>query len=142
LTVASSPGSRRRRSRRRGRRLLADHHEVAVEDPGVDHGVAPDPQHEQGALAGEVGGHGTSSSTFSLARTSVPAGDVADERDVADRPPLGGHARRGVVADLDGSRLGRVAPEEAPLLQGGEVGVHGGGDVSPTASPISRTDGG
>ena len=38
--------------------LLAHDHVVAVEDPGVDHRVAPDPEHEQVAVAGEVLGEG------------------------------------------------------------------------------------
>ena len=37
-----------------GRGLGADDHVVAVEDPGVDHGLAPDPEHEQLAVTREV----------------------------------------------------------------------------------------
>ena len=70
-------------------------------------------------------------------------GDVADERHVAHGPPVDGGARAGVEADLDGAGLGGVAAQVALVLQGGEVGVHGGAATrGPTASPISRTLGG
>src|SRR5262245_52326812 len=41
------------------------------------------------------------------------------------RPTVDGDARGGVVADLDGPRVGGIPPEIPLALKGGEVGVHG-----------------
>ena len=69
--------------------------EVAVEDAGVDHRVAPDPQHEQLAVAGEVGGQRHDLFDVLLGEHVDAGGDVADERHVAHRAAL--HRRRPVV---------------------------------------------
>ena len=53
-------------------------------------------------------------------------GDVADERDVADRAAVHDRAGVGLVADLDRAGLGGVAPEVALVLQRTEVRVHRG----------------
>lgn len=109
-----------------GRGLLADDDVVAVEDAGADHRVAPHADHEELAAAGEVLGEGQALLDV-LGREHAGAGrDVADERHVADRPPLDRSARLDVVADLDGAWLGVVAGEVALVLEGGEVGVDGG----------------
>src|SRR5690606_32921729 len=54
-------------------------------------------------------------------------GDLADQRQAlsADRLP-------GLVdQELDRARLGRIAPQQADLLEVREVGVHGRGGVQP-----------
>ena len=103
----------------------ADDDVVAVEDAGVDHRLAADPQHEQVAVAGEVRrGRGSTSSTFSAARTPVPAatsprsGTWRTGRRSTDR------ARARLERDLDRARLARVAAQVALVLQRGEVRVH------------------
>jgi hypothetical protein len=53
-------------------------------------------------------------------------GDVADEGDVAHGAALDRRTRRRVVAHLDRSRLGRIAAQEAHLLERRQVAVHGG----------------
>ncbi len=53
-------------------------------------------------------------------------GDVAEQRDVADRPALDRRAGGRLERDLDRARLGRVAAEVALVLQRGEVRVDGG----------------
>ena len=84
--------------------------EVAVEDAGVDHRVAPDPQHEQVALAGEVGGEGEDLLDVLLGEHVGAGGDVADEGHVArragarsPRPDDGSH-RTSMARGLVGSR--------------------------------------
>ena len=112
--MASSPGMpATTMSPRSAVRLGAGHHEVAVEDAGVDHRVAPDPQHEQVAVAGEVGRDRERLLDVLLGQHVGAGGDVAHERDVADRPPLDRRARQRVEADLDGPGLRGVAAEEA-----------------------------
>ena len=106
-------------------RLLHGDHEVAVEDAELDHRVAAHPQHEQLALAGEVGRHGDQLFDVLLGEHVGAGGDVADERDVADGPAFHHDAGVGVPADLDGTRLGRVAPKVAEAGERVEVGVHG-----------------
>ena len=102
--------------------------EVAVEDARVDHRVPTDPQHEQVAVPGEVGGQGVDLFDVLLGQHIGAGGDVADQGDVTHRTPLV-TARTGVrvVADLDGAGLGRVPVQVAPALQRGQVRVHGGG---------------
>ena len=73
-----------------GLRLLAHDDVVAVEDAGLDHGVAADPEHEEDAVAGEVLGHRQRLLDVLRREHAGPGGDVADERDVAHRPPLDG----------------------------------------------------
>ena len=97
--------------------LVAGDHEVAVEDAGVDHRVAADPQHEQLAVAGEVGRHGQHLLDVLLGQHVGAGGDVADQRHVADRPALDGGARGRVEADLDGPGLGGVAAQVAEPLR-------------------------
>ena len=96
--------------------LLAGDHVVAVEDAGVDHRVAPDPEHEQVALAREVGRDGQDLLDVLLGEHVGAGSDVADERHVADRAALGLRARLRVEPDLDGTGLGGVAPEVAEPL--------------------------
>ena len=74
-----------------GRGLLAHDHVVAVEDAGVDHGVAADPHHEELAVAGEVFGDGEGLLDVLLREHAGAGGDVADERHVA-------HGRRSTGA--------------------------------------------
>ena len=59
--------------------------EVAVEDAGVDHGVPTDPQHEQVAVPGEVGGQRVDLLDVLLGQHIGAGGDVADQRDVTHR---------------------------------------------------------
>ena len=84
-----------------GRRLLAHDDVVAVEDAGVDHGVAADPEHEELAVAGEVFRDGQRLLDVLGREHAGAGGDVADEGHVAHGPALDGGARLGVVADLD-----------------------------------------
>ena len=119
------------------------HDEVAVEDAGVDHRVAPDPQHEQVAVAGEVGREREELLDVLLGQHVGAGGDVADERDVADGPALDGGAGGRVEADLDGPGLGGVAHAGSrSCCSVARWACTVEGEVRPTASPISRTDGG
>ena len=104
--------------------LLDDDHEVAVEDAGVDHRVAADPEHEQIAVAGEVDRHREQLFDVLLRQHVGAGGDVADERDVADGPALDHGAGVGIPADLDRPWLGRVAAEVAEPAERVEVAVH------------------
>ena len=73
--------------------LVAGDHVVAVEDAGLDHRVAPDAQHEQVALAREVGRDGQHLLDVLLGQDVGAGGDVADQRHVPHRPALGLGAR-------------------------------------------------
>ncbi len=115
---------------------------VAVEDAGLDHGVAAHPEHEQVAVAHEVGGQRHDLLDVLLGEHVGAGGDVAHERHVAHRPALGHRIGGGVVADLDGPGLDRVATEVAERSASSRWVCTVDGDVRPTASPISRTDGG
>jgi hypothetical protein len=109
-----------------GRGLAAHHDEVAVEDAALDHRIAADPQHEEVAVAGEVFGDGHGLFDV-LGREHAGSGrDVADEGDVAHRPPVDRRAARGLVGDLERARLRGVAVDVALVLQGAEVGVDRG----------------
>ena len=89
LTVPSSPGMpATTMSPLRTLDLLAHDHEVAVEDAGVDHGVAPDPHHEDRPVSGEVGGQGQKLLDVLLGQHVGAGGDVAHQGDVAGRPAL------------------------------------------------------
>ena len=81
----------------------AHDHEVAVEDAGVDHRLAADPQHEELAVAGEVFGHGHHLFDVLDGEHAGAGGDIADERDMAHRAALG---RRAPVL---GSRVTSIA---------------------------------
>ena len=117
LTVASSPGMpATTMSPLSAVGLRAGDDEVAVEDAGVDHRLASDPEHEQIAVAGEVGGQRQDLLDVLLRQHVGAGGHVAHERDVAGGPALERRARVRVVAHLDGAGLGRVATEEAELL--------------------------
>ena len=102
-----------------GHLLGPGHDEVAVEDAGLDHRLAPDPEHEEVALAAEVGGDGKDLLDVLLGQHVGAGGDVADEGDVAERAAIAGRAGVGVVADLEGAGLDRVAPEVAELVAAG-----------------------
>ena len=79
--MASSPGMpATTMSPLLGGGLLAGDDEVAVEDAGVDHRVAADPQHEQLAVAGEVGRQRQHLLDVLLGEHVGAGGDVADER--------------------------------------------------------------
>ena len=68
---------------RGGGLALADH-EVTVEDPDVDHRFASHSQHEQLAVAGEVGRHRDDLFDVLGGEHIGAGGDIADERDMAD----------------------------------------------------------
>ena len=120
--------------------LLADHDEVALDDAGVDHRVALDPQHEQRAGAGEVLGQRVELLDVLLGQDTGAGGHVADQGHVADRPGVHDHLGRRVVADLDGPGLGRVAAQVALALEHGQVGVdgRGGGEADRLADLAHR----
>ena len=102
MTVASSPGIPATTvSPGSAVGLLAHDDVVAVEDAGVDHGVAAHPQHEELAVAGEVFRDGQRLLDVLLREHAGAGGDVAHEGHVAHGPPLDGGARLGVVAHLD-----------------------------------------
>ena len=89
--------------------LLAHDDVVTVEDAGVDHRLAAHPQHEELAVAGEVLGRGSVSSTFSAASTPVPAATSPTRGTWRTGRRSTACAGPDVVADLDGARLGGVA---------------------------------
>src|SRR3954452_19396795 len=66
-----------------GRGLRSGDDVVAVEDAGVDHRVAPYAEHEQVAVASEVGGQRQQLLDVLLREDVGSGGDVAHERDVA-----------------------------------------------------------
>jgi GTP-binding protein EngB required for normal cell division len=124
-------------------RLLADHDQVAVEHAGVDHRLAADPQHEQLPVADQLLGQRVDRLDALLGQDRTTGGDLADQRHVACRG-AGPDVQIGdrVAAELERARLGRVATQVALALQRLELPVDRRGERSPTASPISRTDGG
>ena len=67
---------------------------VAVDDGRLDHRVAPDPQHEQVALAREVGREGERLLDVLLGQHVGAGGDVAHQGHVAHGAPLDRGARR------------------------------------------------
>ena len=86
LTVASSPGMPATTVSPGSADVLLAHHDVvAVEDAGVDHRVAADPEHEQRAVAGEVLGEGEGLLDVLGREHAGAGGDVAHERHVARR---------------------------------------------------------
>src|SRR5438270_729939 len=76
-----------------GRVLVAGDDVVAVDDPGLDHRVAPNPEHEQLALAGEVGRQRVRLLDVLLRENVGTCGDVADERHVPGGAALDDTAR-------------------------------------------------
>ena len=105
---------------------LAAHHVVTVEDARIDHGIAPDPEHEQLAVAREVDRERVQLLDVLVSKDVDAGGDIADERDRAHRPALHLRPTARVEADLDGPWLGRVTAQVAETLQRGEVVVDGG----------------
>src|SRR3546814_20083981 len=85
------------------------HHVVAVDDRRLDHRVTPHPQHEQVALAGEVGGQGEGLLDVLLGQHVGAGGHVAHEGHVAYGTPVDRHTGGGVEAHFDGAGLGVVA---------------------------------
>ena len=111
---------------RLGRGLGVTHDEIAVEDPRFDHRLAPDPHHEQIAIAGHVGRHRDEFLDV-LGREDVGTGcDVAHQRHMAHRPPVHGHAGVLVVSHLDGPGLGRMGAEVSGVAEVVEMGLDGG----------------
>jgi hypothetical protein len=108
------------------RGLLAAHdREVAVEDAGIDHRVALHAQDELLASAGERLRDGDVLLDVLLGEQRPARGDLADERqpvDVGRAPALGLR----VPAELQRTRLGRVALDQAGALEVREVRVHRG----------------
>ena len=110
-------------------RALGPHDdEVAVEDADVDHRLAAHPQHEQLAVAREV--LREREHLFDvLGREHTGArGDVAEQRDVADRSPFDGRAGDRLERDTSIARgLVGSRREIALVLERREVRVHRGG---------------
>ncbi len=111
--------------------LLAHDHEVAVEDAGIDHGVATHPEHEERPGPGEVLGEGEELLHVLLGQHAGAGGHLAHQGHVTHRARLDDHLGGRVVADLDGPRLGRVSPQVALALEDGQVGVDGRGRGEP-----------
>ena len=89
FTVASSPGMPAIDGVAGfGVGLLAHDDVVAVEDAGLDHGVAAHAQHEEHAVAGEVFRDGERLLDVLRREHAGAGGDVADERHVADGAAL------------------------------------------------------
>ena len=127
MTVASSPGMpATTMSPLSADGLHANDDEVTVEDAGIDHRLAAHAQHEQLAVAGEILGHGHELLDLLDREHAGARRDVADERDVTNRAPLGRRTGARLERDLDRPGLARVAVEIALVLEGGEMGVHGG----------------
>ena len=107
--------------------LAVAHDVVPVEDADVDHRLAPDPQHEQFTVSGEVGGHGNDFLDV-LGGENIGAGShVADQGNVANGATFYVGSGVAFVADLDGAWLRRIADEVAGVLQVVEVRLDGGG---------------
>ena len=105
--------------------LNPSHDVVTVEDPRVHHRVTPHPEHEQLTVAGEFGGKGERS-LHVLSGDHIGAGsDVTHEGDVSHRSTFDRCAAGRVEADLDGSGFAGVSADESPILERGQVGVHG-----------------
>jgi zona occludens toxin (predicted ATPase) len=108
-----------------GRRVLPAHDdEVAVEDAGVDHRVAAHAEDELALVTAGDRRHRHVVLDVLLREDRLARGDLADQR----QPALAAHdALRGVdrlVEHLDRPRLRRIPPQQADLLQVGQVRVH------------------
>ena len=89
FTVASSPGMpATTMSPSLGLGLLADDDVVAVEDAGVDHRVAPNLEHEQLPVSGEVLRQGQELLDVLLGQHVGARGHLADQGDMSGRPPV------------------------------------------------------
>jgi hypothetical protein len=107
-------------------RLLADDHEVTVVDADVDHRVTLHLEHEDVAVANEVGRHRVDLLDVLLSEDRCTGGDATQQRNGPGGAALGGEAGLGVEQDLDRTRLGRIDPEVALALEGLHVAVDGG----------------
>src|SRR4051794_15556827 len=104
------------------RGLLALHdHEVSVEDAGLDHRLALDPQHE---VAVQRLGHRDLVLDVLLGEERSSCGDLAEKRQPRqlDDVALG---RLLAAGQLERARLRRVAPQQPRPLEVREVGMHG-----------------
>ena len=106
--------------------LLAAHHdEVAVEDAGVDHRFAADPEHEEVARPGEVPWNGQKLLDRLLGQYPGAGSDMSDEGNVSHGAHTDGSSGGRLPANDDRPRLGRVALQVALPLQHLQMGMHG-----------------
>ena len=107
--------------------LTADHHQIPVEDAGVDHGVAPDPEGEVvPTMATGVKGQVILDTLLGQDRRA--GGHVAHDGDAVRLLPLrqrGGF--RGLLDQADGPALAGADLDVAHLRQVLQVEVHRGG---------------
>ena len=159
LTVASSSSSAATMSPLSAVCCGAHGHVVAVADRGVDHGVAHHLEQEDLALADQGPRQREDLLDRLLGQDRPAGGDPPEHRHVRGfRPRVTGAGLVVVAAverddgrpvpgavgqaHLDGARQLGVAADLALLLQRAQLVRDAAGAVSPTASPISRIDGG
>src|SRR5947209_1139079 len=102
--------------------LRPDQHQVVIENAGVDHAVAAHPEQEI-AFLGQLGREQDVVLDVLLCQDRAPRRHVADDGYRDGGPPL--LVQLGILDDLHGARLARVALDQAPALQLVEVVVDG-----------------
>ena len=106
-----------------GRLLLRPHkNHVPVEDAGVDHALAADPE-EKEAVLGHLGGEEDVLFDVLLGQDGRAGGHVADHGDGDGVPPL--LVALLVLDQLHGARLAGIAADQASALQLVQVVVNG-----------------
>ena len=87
---------------------------VTVENTGIDHGLSADIQNEGFSLGYYIGGNREVVLNVLFGQNRLPGSNITDHGE-ADH--LGTHHLEVVVADLNGTGLGRVSADVAVLLQ-------------------------
>ena len=87
---------------------------VTVENTGIDHGLSADIQNEGFSLGYYIGGNREVVLNVLFGQNRLPGSNITDHGE-ADH--LGTHHLEAVVADLNGTGLGRVSADVAVLLQ-------------------------
>jgi hypothetical protein len=125
----------------RCRVLLPDDDEVPVEDACLDHGVAPDAQ-DEGRLIGHLDRERHRGFDVLGSQEGSTSSDLPQQRNRAHPVVVDGTVRVPVVEHLQRPGLGGVATQESLLLESSRCEWTVDEDDRPTASPISRTEGG
>ena len=87
---------------------------IAVKNTGIDHGFSTNIQNEGFSLGYYIGGNREVVLNVLFGQNRLPGSNITDHRE-ADH--LGTHHLEAVVADLNGTGLGRVSADVAVLLQ-------------------------
>ena len=95
---------------------------IPIEDTGIDHGLSANIQDERFTLGYHIGGNREVVLNILLREDWLSGSYIADDRE-ADH--LSTYHLEAVVADLNGTGLGRVSADVAVLLQSLQMGMHG-----------------